>query len=280
MRPSDAGPDESRADGPDRSATGGSAPAVSAIVFAPAPPQRTFDAIIKQVRAMIEDGRLRPGDRLPAERALAEQFAVSRNTVREALRMLEISGLITLKRGHTGGSFIAAGNPSVVANSLADALQLTDFSLADVTGTLRGLSSMAAIAACERMTEDDLARLDANVAEAAELTRAGQWTEKVAIHLEFHRLLAEATGNPILVLIMRSLLEVVGKVTISQGPTRDDTIVASRRALLDALHARDSDAAVRELAAYFDQVHAMWRDGVYEGSRGLSRSQPGNSRRT
>jgi len=203
-------------------ATGSSAPARSAIVFAPAPPQRTFDAIIKQVRAMI---------------------------------------------GHTGGSFIAGGNPSVVANSLADALQLTDFSLADVTDTLRGLSSMAAIAAFERMTENDLARLDANVAKAAELTRAGQWTEKVTAHLEFHRLLAEATGNPILVLLMRSLLEVVYKVTISQGPTRDGTIVASRRALLDALHVRDSDAAVRELATYFDQLHAMWRSGTYDGSR-------------
>jgi GntR family transcriptional regulator, transcriptional repressor for pyruvate dehydrogenase complex len=277
MRPSEPGPDGSAADTPDRSANRGSAAGRSTIVFAPAPPQRTFDAIIKQVRAMIEDGRLRPGDRLPAERALAEQFAVSRNTVREALRMLEISGLITLKRGHTGGSFIAAGNPSVVASSLADALQLTNFSLSDVTDTLRGLSSMAAVAACERMTEDDLARLDANAAEAAELTRAGRWTEKVATHLEFHRLLAEATGNPILVLMMRSLLEVVGKVTISQGPTRDDTIVASRRALLDALHASDSDAAVRELAAYFDQVHAMWRGGEYEGSRG---PQPGNSRRS
>ncbi|HEY0572973.1 MAG TPA: GntR family transcriptional regulator [Pseudonocardia sp.] len=228
------------------------------VVFRPAPPLRTFDAIIRQIRAMIEDGRLRPGDRLPSERTLAEQFEVSRNTVREALRMLEISGLITLKRGHTGGSFIAAGDASVVANSLADALQLTDFTLEHVVESLRGIASMAAVAACERMTDDDLAELDANVRRAAELTEAGRWEDKVTTHLEFHHILAKATGNPILVLIMQTLLEVVGKVTISRGPTRDDTIARSRRILLKALRARDPDAAVRELARYFDHVQRMW----------------------
>jgi len=266
MPPNQTEPATTRAGAP-RSGAPVDSTADSGIVFQPAPPRRTFEAIIGQVRALIVDGRLRPGDRLPSERALAEQFEVSRSTVREALRMLEISGIITLKRGHTGGSFIAAGDASVVANSLTDALRLTDFTLADVRDTLQGLACMAAVAACERMTDADLAKLDANVREAAQLTHAGQWEAKVTTHLEFHRLLAEATGNPILVLMMRALLEVVAKVTISQGPTRDDTIVRARRTLLKALHARDSDAAVRELARYFDQVHRMWLSGAYEGSQ-------------
>jgi GntR family transcriptional repressor for pyruvate dehydrogenase complex len=244
----------------------------SELTFQPARPRRAFDEIVAQVRGMVRSGELQPGDRLPAERVLAEQFGVSRNTVREALRMLEISGLITLKRGHTGGSFIAAGDASVVANSLADALQLTDFTLEHVVESLRGIASMAAVAACERMTAADLAELDANVRRAAELAEAGRWEDKVTTHLEFHHILAKATGNPILVLIMQALLEVVGKVTISQGPTRDDTIVRSRRILLKALRARDSDAAVRELARYFDQVQRMWLASADADRRGQGAS--------
>jgi GntR family transcriptional repressor for pyruvate dehydrogenase complex len=61
-------------------------------------------------------------------------------------------------------------------------------------------TEVAAVAACERMADEDLAKLEANVAEATALTRAGAWEEKAKVHLEFHALMAEATGNPILVL--------------------------------------------------------------------------------
>lgn len=237
------------------------------VKFKPAQARRAFDEIIDQIRALVASGELRPGDRLPSERALADQFAVSRNTVREALRMLEIAGLVTLKRGATGGSFIADGDPSIVASSLSDALHLTDISLADVTETLLGISSMAARIACERMTADDLTKLDANLQRATALTKAGEWDEKVKVHLEFHALLAESSGNPLLVLIMNTLLDVVGKVIDQVGATHDDSIIRSRRALVRALHARDQEAAVRELGKYFDKLHKMWLTGDYSGGR-------------
>ncbi|HWC81720.1 MAG TPA: GntR family transcriptional regulator [Pseudonocardiaceae bacterium] len=237
------------------------------VVFRPAQPRRAFDEIISQVKEMIDDGRLKPGDRLPSERALAEQFAVSRNTVREALRMLEIAGLVQLRRGATGGSFISSGSSSVVADVMSNALRLTDFSLADVIEILRGLSSLTVVTACERMTEEQLARLEDNVRRAAELTRAGEWNEKLRVHLEFHTILAEATGNPILLLIMRSLLDVVYNVVLKVGITHDNSIVRSRRTVLKALRARDSDTAVRELAKYFTKLHKMWLNGGPDSDR-------------
>lgn len=236
-------------------------------LFRPAAPRRAFDEIIAQIRGLIQSGDLTVGDRLPSERALAEQFSVSRNTVREALRMLEIAGLIRLKRGATGGAFIAGADVTVAANSLFDALQVSDFSLADVTQTLLGMSSMAAEAACLRMTEEDLAAMDANLETAAAMTEAGQWEEKMRVHLEFHDLLAQASGNAILVLMMRTLLEVVGRLVIQVGPTQDDTILRARRRLLKALHERDAAAATKELKSYFDHLHKMWLSGNYRGAR-------------
>ncbi|MGW1025674.1 FadR/GntR family transcriptional regulator [Streptomyces sp. NPDC002577] len=248
-----------------------SAPAESGgLLFRPARPRRAFDEIITQIRALIQQGKLNPGDRLPAERALAEQFSVSRNTVREALRMLEISGLVVLKRGAAGGAFIAEGDSSLVAKSLSDALQLTDFSIADVTETLRGLSSVVTRAACRRMTDADLERLAANVALAEKLTQEQQWERKVGVHLQFHAILAEATGNPVLVLLTNTLFEVVGEVILQVGPTQDDSIIRSRRRVMRSLRKRDADAAIAELERYFERLHLLWLRGDYRGARRIS----------
>lgn len=240
------------------------------VVFRPARPRRAFDEIIGQIKEMIQDGTLVPGDRLPSERALAEQFAVSRNTVREALRMLEIAGLVQLKRGASGGSFITAPSASLAPGALSDALEVTDFSLANLVETLRDLVSITASTAIDRMSEDDLAKLEDNVRRAAELTKAGEWDEKMRVHLEFYAIMAEATENPVLVLIVRTLLEVTEKVILRVGATHDDSIVRSRRALLKALRARDSNAALAELARHFTKLHKMWLSGSYDGGRPAS----------
>jgi GntR family transcriptional repressor for pyruvate dehydrogenase complex len=261
---------KARAGTPGRRASSTAATSLNGRMFQPLVQARAFDEIIAQIRGLIEDGQLQPGDRLPSERELARQLGVSRNTVREALRMLEIAGVVTLKRGATGGSFIASADPSRVAGTLSDALRVTDFSLGDATETFHGLACMAAVAACERMTEEDLATLEANVAEATALTRAGAWEEKAKVHLEFHALLAEATGNPILVLLMRTMLDVAHKVMMQVGPTHDDSVARSRRALLKALKARDADAAVRELDKYFNKVHHMLLSDNAAGGRRVS----------
>ena len=85
---------------------------------------RAFEDIARQIREELLQGRLRPGDRLPAERELAVQFGVSRNTLREALRSLEIAGLITLRKGAAGGAFINDTNGDTVVTSIKDMFSL------------------------------------------------------------------------------------------------------------------------------------------------------------
>src|SRR5712664_2472743 len=135
-------------------------------MFSPAKPRRVFEEIINQIKAQIEDGRLQRGDKLPTERALAAQFRVSRNTVREALRTLEISGLITLKRGPTGGAFVAASDPRILNSQLTSALRLTDFSVADLTQAMRSITVMLLDAAMPTLAEADLQAMEANIKAA------------------------------------------------------------------------------------------------------------------
>ena len=81
-------------------------------------PHRAFEEIADQIRGMVAAGRLRPGDRLPPERELAATFRVSRNTLREALRALELAGMIESRKGATGGAFVRSGNPQVVVGGM------------------------------------------------------------------------------------------------------------------------------------------------------------------
>src|SRR5271155_904676 len=103
----------------------------SARVAAPRRPEfsrirnlRAFEEIADQIRKELSDRRLRAGDRLPPERALAEQFGVSRNTLREALRSLENAGLLRLQKGAAGGAFVSDGGGSAVINGLHDMFRL------------------------------------------------------------------------------------------------------------------------------------------------------------
>ncbi|WP_060576761.1 MULTISPECIES: FadR/GntR family transcriptional regulator [unclassified Pseudonocardia] len=235
--------------------------------FQPARPRRAFEEIISQIRSGIRDGSLRPGDRLPAERALAEQFEVSRNTVREAMRMLEIAGLVELRRGATGGAFVAHADPSRIASSISDQLELGSLSLSELTEARGWIESIVVRVACERADEATLDRLEANIVEAARLTDEEQWEKKALVHIEFHNILAEATGNKIIIATMASLMEVMRTVVLAIGPTRDDMITRSRSRLLERLRARDTDGAVEEMTDHLGRLHTIWLEASYEGAR-------------
>jgi len=96
----------------------------AALAGSPARVRRTFEEVALQLRAMFTGGHLRPGDRLPPERELSQQLGVSRSALREALRTLEISGVIQLRKGRNGGAFITRGNFDAVTANFRDLLTL------------------------------------------------------------------------------------------------------------------------------------------------------------
>src|SRR6201992_4299274 len=94
---------------------------------------RISEIIVDQIRLLMREGQLKPGDRLPPERDLCEQFGVSRVTVREALRMLESSGLVEIRVGARGGAFVTAPSSDRGGEGLSDLLSLSVIDAADVT---------------------------------------------------------------------------------------------------------------------------------------------------
>jgi GntR family transcriptional repressor for pyruvate dehydrogenase complex len=166
---------------------------------------RISEIIVEQIRLLMRQGQLTPGDRLPPERDLCERFGVSRVTVREALRMLESSGLVEIRVGARGGAFVTAPSSDRVSEGLADLLTLAVMSEADVTEVRMVLETGIVPLVCERATEDDLAGLE-DICERSEAARAaGDYP--VDLSLEFHLQVAQATHNPVIAMMVRSFCE-------------------------------------------------------------------------
>lgn len=226
--------------------------------FAPIRTARTFEIIADEIRGQIRDGKITTGDKLPPERELAQQFGTSRNAVREALRSLEHGGLIALQKGAHGGAFITDGNPREVARSIEDMIHLGGASLADVTQARLSIEAIIVEIATANATEKDFAELDRNIDAVEELTRVGDMEAKADLNMEFHILLAEATGNPVLVLLMKTLMDVLRSV--HRPITAEDTadIIASRRCFMTLFRDRNAAAASAEIKRHLTHLHGLF----------------------
>lgn len=226
--------------------------------FAKVVSQRAFEDIAAQLRNMIASGRFKPGDRLPMEPTLSAQFKVSRNTTREALRALELAGLIELRKGAAGGAYVLPGNDSVVVDGLVNLYHLGAISPLQLTEYRIWLSAVVVRVACERATEEDLADLEANVVAVSEARASGDFQRKERLQREFHVRLAQATRNPLLETTMRGIMEVLGEFIRSIGPNDNTYAVGSRARLLAHLRRRDANAAVAEMTELLESLHVHY----------------------
>lgn len=235
-------------------------PPASALGFAPITPQRAFEEIANQIRELVASGKLKPGDRLPAERELSAKFNVSRNTLREALRALELSGMIELRKGATGGAFVLPGSSGVVVNGLRDLYHLGAITPQHLTEARTWISGIVVRVACERLTEEDLQALEDNVAAATAAHKAGNFDERAELHNQFHILLAQATHNPIIQITVEGMTELMRQFIKVIGPSENAYTLPSRRRLLKHLRDRDADAAADEMTKFLERLEIKYLD--------------------
>lgn len=227
---------------------------MTAASFRPVATRRAFEDIAAQIRARLARHALRAGDRLPPERELAGQFRVSRNTLREALRSLEIAGLLELRKGATGGAFIKEGGGDAAIAGLADLYHLGTIRPQHLTEARILIGTEVARLACARRTEEDLAALEANVAAAEAATAAGDVAGRARINYDFHRLLARAARNPVLTVITDALMEMTRHFVEGVGYMPNRYVMPSRRRLLAHLRAKDGAAAAQEMAGMLKRL--------------------------
>jgi GntR family transcriptional regulator, transcriptional repressor for pyruvate dehydrogenase complex len=229
---------------------------------------RAFEDIAGQIRQELSQGRLRAGDRLPSERELAVQFGVSRNTLREAFRSLEIAGLITLRKGAAGGAFVNDTNGETIVTSIQDMFSLGAVTAEQITQARISIESAIIRAASEAHTAGDIKRLRENVEHAAEATRRNDFFARADVHLEFHMILARATRNPILIVVMEALIGIMRQFIHSIGSQQiADYVLPSRKRFMQYFEAGNADAAVREMERHLKRVNRNYLALLEERSK-------------
>lgn len=163
---------------------------------------RVSQAIVEQVKLLLREGRLKPGDRLPSERELCERFGVSRVTVREALRVLEASGLIDIRVGARGGAFVTSPTSQQVGEGLANLLNLSPLTAAQVTEARQVFELGIVPLVVERATDEDIDELREMVAEQQAAVEHGEY--KMSMSADFHVRVAACTHNPAIEMLVQS----------------------------------------------------------------------------
>ena len=178
-------------------------------MFEPVLTRRTFEEAVDQIAGKVKAGELRPGDRLPSERDLAARMRISRPTLREAVRVLADSGVVSVRPGPGGGMSIAS---DVVPPELVQRhSRLRVDELSSVLEARRLLEPQVARLAAQRASQTDLEVMERSVFDQRALVRRSGALESedrfLALDVRFHLAMARATGNRTLASLVRSLFD-------------------------------------------------------------------------
>ena len=220
--------------------------------------RRGFEYISEQIRTAIANGTYKPGERLPTERHMVEIFGVSRQGVREALRGLEMSGLVVSRPGASGGVFVRRGDPEVITRAMSDLVSVGALSPESLLEARILLTEDVIRLACTRATSEDLAQLDDDIAQfEIQQNDLLPSSARVVRITDFYRLLAEASHNEVLVMLTNSLTEIVQQRVNNVGPDPLANVAQMRRKFMKALRNADADASVAQMTAHLNRVEAQ-----------------------
>lgn len=206
-------------------------------------PQKTALIVAQRIVADIQSQNVVAGDRLPPEKAMIEQYGVGRGTLRESLRFLELQGLISLRPGPGGGPVVEQPDGEGLATALTLLLQFENAPYRTIAEAREGLEPMMARLAAERLSDDQLDELAANLDRMkATLNDDIQFTE---CNEEFHDIIAHGSGNSLFKHLINALNGILDGssmgITYTERNRRAVHIAHTR--VFDALRARDPQQA-------------------------------------
>jgi GntR family transcriptional repressor for pyruvate dehydrogenase complex len=224
---------------------------------------KVYHEIVDQIRELIAAGRIKPGDRLPPERELAELFKASRNSVRDAIRVLEQMGLIESRQGD--GTYVRSVSAEDLAEPLALMLLQSRTQMRELWEVRRVLEPALAEFAAERITDEELEELEAILEAQARKVEAGY----IALEEDtaFHNGIAEAARNTVMLRALGTLVDLLRQSRGRPLQQRDRPAysLAGHRRILAALRRRDPVAArtemLRHLADIEERVFSTTEDG-------------------
>lgn len=220
-----------------------------------------YDQVAEQLRELIVQGALAPGDRLPVEAEMAAAFGVSRSTMREALRSLAASNLVYSVRGAAGGTFVAQSDPAAISEYLETGIGLLSCTAVvplDALLEARELLEVpAARLAAQRRTGEHLADLRVALNEEASATESVRYRH----HRRFHEAVLAAAGNGLLRVMTQPVFGVISSRFVLAPDQRDmwRAIDGDHAAILAHIESGDDDAAAATMHDHIVRLNAAYR---------------------
>jgi DNA-binding FadR family transcriptional regulator len=177
------------------------------VVFTQVRPKRAFEEVSAEIKRTIFSGVLKPGDILPSEHQLADQFGVGRQTVREALRRLEASGFIATQKGASGGPVVVDTILDSMKAIFLDAFLVKKITTDELTTARLDIEKMVLKNVFRMKDAGDIARMRQALEEGK--TKMEQGVDGFEPNIHFHKLLARATKNYVFIILVESLMAVV-----------------------------------------------------------------------
>ena len=227
-------------------------------MFQPIPTRRTFEGAVEQIVQAIEAGTLDVGERLPPERTLAREFAISRPTVREAIRVLADSGVLKVVPGPAGGIFVES---EVVPRGLIQ--ENFRLRLSEVSGVLearRLVEPQVAQVAAIYATDDDFARLARTI--ETQRQRLDNEGEFVDLDQRFHLAIARATRNETAIVLMRTLLRrlAIARELALRAPLQPELAISIHERTLRAIMRRDPEEITVAMDEHLSYLERAWEE--------------------
>lgn len=219
------------------------------------------DEAISRIKEMLLSGQLSPGDRLPPEKELSDTLGISRSSLREAVKALELIRVLDVKRGD--GTYVTSLEPRLLLDSMSFVVDLhADTSVLEIFGVRRILEPAATAIAARRIDETTINGIAATLAEVNKDTSV---EELVAHDLAFHRAVTEAAGNEFLTALLDALSTYTVRARVWRGTTQQGAVASTldeHQQILNALRDRDAELALALSVTHIAGVERWLRSAL------------------
>ena len=231
---------------------------VDKTIFKSVKRQRAFEEISLKIKELIFEGVLKSGDKLPSEGDLAKQFNVSRQTVREALRILELSGLIVVKKGFGGGTVIKNNISGRIVSLLSDAFRMEKVSADEFTAARLTIERAIFNEAVDNADDRDIENLRKNIDRAKNLIAKNEMAAD--LNFEFHSLLADASKNKVFIILERAVNAIPHDIRSRRTADikTSETAVRAHEKILGALVRKEREKAISLLERHILTVRKSY----------------------
>ncbi|WP_300347781.1 FadR/GntR family transcriptional regulator [Clostridium sp.] len=224
-------------------------------MFKPVKNTKVYEQVVEQIKEMVRLGRIKKGDKLPTERVMAEELQVSRTSIREAMRALEVVGLIESRQG--AGNYIREEFDDVLLEPLSIVFMLQNGTNKDIFELREVLEMSTIFLSVMRISDEDLEKLGELMEKFKNSTSE---SENVEIDSEFHNIIVRGANNVLISNLLKGVSELIdkfiyeGRIAILNNENGSDKLLACHEDIYLAIKERDGYKAYKAMQKHFELI--------------------------